>query len=101
MFTVTALTVPGPVVSSVYPNGWCVGMETRDVSIKGSNFTGTPTVSFGSDITINSVTLISSHEIKANIRVEPDAELGNRDVSMTINGVTGVGEDLFYLSTFI
>jgi len=102
MFTVTALEVTGPVVSSVYPNIAIRG-QYGDVSIKGSNFTGTPTVSFGPGIRvdIDSVTLISSHEIKAHISVDLDAEFGYRDVSVTIGGVTGVGEDMFRVDPFI
>lgn len=100
MFTVTALTVTGPVVDSVYPNLSLRG-QTIDVSIKGSNFTGTPIVSFGAGIDVNSVTPISSHEIKVNISVDSDAEFGYRDVSVTIGGVTGVGEDLFRVYQFI
>jgi len=99
LFTVTA-AVPGPVVSSVTPDDGLLG-STFDVSIKGSNFTGTPTVSFGTGIDVNSVTLISTNEIQANISISSGAVLGDRDVSVTIGSVTGVGEDLFYVYTLI
>ena len=99
-FTVTALTTLGPVVDSVTPNYGLIG-QTLTVSIKGSGFTGTPTVSFGSGITINSVTLISSNEIQANISISSGAVLGWRDVSVTIGSLTGVGEDLFDVYTLI
>ena len=99
LFTVTAAT-PGPVVSSVTPKFGLLG-QTEEVSIKGSGFTGTPTVSFGAGITINSVTLISSNEIQATIIISSGAVLGWRDVSVTIGGVTGVGIDLFDVYTLI
>lgn len=99
LFTVTAAT-PGPVVSSVTPKFGLLG-QTEEVSIKGSNFTGTPTVSFGSDIIVNDPTLISSNEIQATIIISSGAVLGWRDVSVTIGGVTGVGIDLFDVYTLI
>jgi len=99
LFTVTAAT-PGPVVSSVTPKFGLLG-QTEEVSIKGSGFTGTPTVSFGSGITVNSPTLISSNEIQATIIISSGAVLGWRDVSVTIGGVTGVGIDLFDVYTLI
>jgi len=103
MFTVIALTTSGPVVSSVNPDGICIGHMPReeDVSIKGNNFTGTPTVSFGPDTEVTNVRLINSHEIIVHIIVSPEAELVYRDVKVTIGGVTGVGEGLFYVYTLI
>jgi hypothetical protein len=101
LFTVTAVTVPGPVVSSVTPS-YGLRDQTLTVSIKGSNFTGTPTdVSFGAGITTNSFTKISLFEIQANISISSEAVLGWRDVSVTIGGVTGVGIDLFDVTAFI
>jgi len=109
MFTVIALTTSGPVVSSVNPNAVCIGhisegpTEKEDVSIKGSNFSETPIpiVSFGPDIVVSNVRRINSNEIKVDISVKPEAELGYRDVSVTIGGVTGVGENLFNVITLI
>jgi len=106
MFTVTALTTLGPVVSSVTPDGICIGHiseppSEEDVSIKGNNFTGTPTVSFGPDTEVNDIRLIDSHEIIVHIIVSPEAEFGYRDVKVTIGGVTGVGEDMFRVYTLI
>jgi len=100
MFTVTALEITGPVVSSVYPNIAIRG-ETFDVSIKGSNFTGTPTVRLGPGVNVTNVRLIDSNEIIVHIIVSLDAEFGYRDVSVTIGGVTGVGEGMFRVDPFI
>ncbi|KUK66366.1 MAG: Uncharacterized protein XD85_0259 [Parcubacteria bacterium 34_609] len=100
LFTVTAAST-APVVSSVNPAFGMIG-QTLSVSIKGSNFNSNPeSISFGSGITVNSFTLISSGEIQANISISSGATLGDRDVSVTIGGLTGVGEDLFNVYTLI
>lgn len=100
-FTVTPVTNPlAPIVASVNPTGWIIG-STINVTIKGSNFSGTPVVSFGSGVNVNSVTLISSSEIKVNITIDSLATLGWRDVSVTVGSLTGVGTKLFEVYTLL
>lgn len=71
-----------PTVVSITPKNGAQG-ETIDVTIKGKNFVGTPTVSLGAGITANSVTFVSDKELTANITIASDAKKGPRSVVVT------------------
>src|SRR5207248_403037 len=61
------------------------GAPFQDVSISGTNFTSAATVSFGSsDVTVSSVTFMSSTWLIADVSVTSSAVLGNRTVSVTV-----------------
>lgn len=76
-----------PALSSVAPTSAQAG-ATENVVITGA-FTsfqqGVSTVSFGSGITVNSVTVSSGTQLTANISVDPNATVGSRDVTVTTN----------------
>jgi len=89
---------PGPpVMLSVSPHIVMKG-KTLDITIKGRNFAGTPTVKFGtgSGITINGTpTRVSSTEIKANITISSSASPGPRNVAVSCGGVEAGGRGSF------
>jgi hypothetical protein len=88
------------VVSSVFPdNGW--QGQTRDVTIRGVNLSETTAVSFGAGITVNTFTVVSSTEIRANISISNTADLGSRDVTVTTPRRTAVGRGLFRVTRLI
>ncbi len=81
---------PIPTISSISP---AAGnrLQTLNVTINGSGFiSGETSVSFGSEITVNSVTVNSSTQIIANITIAATAATGARSVSAT-NGPPGGG----------
>ncbi len=59
------------------------------MTITGTYLTGATAVSFGSGITVNSYTVVSSSQITANITISSSATLGDRDVSVTTPVGTG------------
>jgi hypothetical protein len=62
--------------------------STLDVSLFGGVFLDTPTVDFGPDITVNSVTYVSAQEIVANVTISPTAMAGSRDVRVLNPDIT-------------
>jgi len=84
-----SLTVKKLTVSSVSPDFALPG-ETEDLTITGSNFLSTPTVSFsGSGITVNSVAFLSTSAISANVTLSAGAANGSR--IMTVTNPSGHG----------
>lgn len=72
-----------PTVSSVTPPNGVRG-QTITMSITGSNFfSGSTTVSLGSDITVSSVNVASSTQLQATLVISTQAVLGVRDVVVT------------------
>ncbi|HPE15498.1 MAG TPA: IPT/TIG domain-containing protein [Oscillospiraceae bacterium] len=86
-FTVAAAT---PSVTLVSPTS---GPSTggTDVTITGTNFTGATSVSFGGTAAAN-VVVVDDTTITATT---PEGTAGAADVSVTTEGGTGTGEDLF------
>jgi hypothetical protein len=81
---------PAPTLASISPN---IGnrLQTLNVVFTGTNFiSGVSSVSFGTDITVNSTTVNSATQITATITIGADAALGARNVSVT-NAVPGGG----------
>jgi hypothetical protein len=71
---------PRPTLNALSPQQGSRG-QTLDVQVTGSNFlSGVTTISFGSDIAINSTTISSSTLAIVNITIAPTASLGPRDV---------------------
>jgi hypothetical protein len=74
-----------PTVSSVSPASRARGF-TGNVTVNGTNFNnngGAPNVSFGSGITVNSVTYLNSGQLSVNITVDNEALQGPRNVTVT------------------
>jgi hypothetical protein len=65
------------------------------VTISGANLEGATIVSFGSGITVEGFTVNSSAEITAEIAIDGDATVGNRDVSVTTGWGTATMTDGF------
>ena len=87
------VTFEVPTVGSVDPGSGYRG-QTLDVTITGTNFTGT-TVSFGAGVTTNNFTVDSVTQITANITIAGDTTTGMRDVSVTTAAGTGTLTDGF------
>ncbi|MCD6506085.1 IPT/TIG domain-containing protein [Candidatus Poribacteria bacterium] len=82
-------------VSSISPSSASPG-TTLDVTITGTGFQSNSSASFGSDITVNSISYISSTQIKVNITISPSASQGSRDVSVSNpGGATATLQDGF------
>ena len=75
-------TDPPPVVTSCTPNNGGQG-DSFEVLVKGSDFTATPTASFGAGISINYVTYQNQGRIKVGITISAFATPGLRDVTIT------------------
>ena len=71
-----------PNVTSCSPNNADQG-DTLNVTVSGSDFVATPTADFGSGITINSVTYVTSSSLTVNITVSVAATPGSRNVTIT------------------
>ncbi len=81
--TFTINSPPIPTFAGLAP-GFADRLETLDVVLTGSGFTtGVTTVDFGSDITVNSITIDSPTQITANITIRAAAGLGARLVDIT------------------
>jgi urease gamma subunit len=85
IFTVTA----GPTVASATPNNGNLG-GAENVTIKGNNFVSGATSSFGTGITVNSTTFVSTTELTAKVTIEAGAATGARTVTVT-NPDAGAG----------
>jgi hypothetical protein len=90
---------PPPTVTLTDPDFAAQGATAVDISITGKDFTGATAVDFGSDITVNSHSVDSDTQIKANIAVLATAILGPREVSVTAGGVTGTLPDGFEVTS--
>ena len=75
--------LPAPTVSSVTANTGAQGQTLPSVTIVGTGFVATPTVSFGSGITVNSVTFTNSTHLDVSITIAGGATVGLRDVTVT------------------
>lgn len=85
----TTTVAASPTVASVTPTSAAQG-QTVNVTIAGTNFQSGIIVSFGTGITVNTVTFTSSSLITANITVAAAAATGARNVQVTNpNGTTG------------
>ncbi len=83
---------PIPTVTSSLPNA-ATRLQTLSVQITGTHFLpGKTTVSFGSDIMVNSVSVSSGTQITANITAPATALLGSHNVYIS-NPAPGGGMD--------
>jgi len=77
-----------PAIASISPNKAVQGQKKLSVTITGTYFLGATTVSFGSEVAVDNLT-ISSSKITADISLDSSAVLGARDVSVTTPAGTG------------
>jgi hypothetical protein len=68
--TVNRSTQTDVVVASVSPTSGAQG-TTLSVTVSGANFQPGAIVSFGEDISVNSVTFVNSNQLVANITIDP------------------------------
>jgi len=93
-FTIAVNPSNTPTVTSVTPVSGTQG-QTLDVTIEGTNLTGSTSVGFGSGITVNNFTVNSSTQITATISISSTATTGVRNVSVTTSAGTATGSGLF------
>jgi titin len=92
----TVNTAP-PTITAVSPDSDVQG-QSLNVTITGTYFTDTSSVSFGSGITVNGFNVDSSAQITANITISHSAATGARDVSATTPGGTATKTGGFTIS---
>jgi len=83
-----------PTVTSVNPAQGIQG-HTLNVTITGTKFTGATVLNFGDGITVNSFTVDSDTQIRANITIAADVATGTRNVSVTAPDGVGTLTDGF------
>ncbi len=82
---------PAPTLTSISPTSGARGQTSLSVTLNGTNFLdGVSTVSFGSEITVNSIAVTNASQITANVTIPISASLGSKDVSVT-NAAPGGG----------
>lgn len=103
--TVRAFTVvePAPaiaIVSATEPPRGSAGSTSLTVTITGSDtrFSGGSEVSFGTGVTVKSVTAESATRLRVSLDVAADAPLGYRDVSVSTDDETAVGLSSFQVT---
>jgi hypothetical protein len=82
-----------PVITSIYPSTWEAGQTYTDVTISGVHFGLNPQLGAGSDvqISVNGSPFTDDNTIHATVYVYPEAQTGQREVTVTSQGWSGVG----------
>ncbi len=84
-----------PAISGISPAKGVKGTNFA-VNIAGSGFKAGLTVSFGSNITVDSLTVISPNLLHMYLKIDSLAVIGYRDVTITnVNGTTGTATGAF------
>jgi len=88
----TVAVPPAPTLTSVAPNAAPRGTTTTPnavaVTLTGTNFFGTPTVTVsGGNVTVSGVAVVSPEQVTATFTITHAAALTTRNVSITVNGV--------------
>ena len=93
----SVFTVNAPSFTSVTPNSGAQGAALTGVAIvgTGTHFTGTPTVNFGSNITVSNVAVSDATHLTCNLAISTEATLGARTVEVTTGGETVTGTGVF------
>jgi hypothetical protein len=86
VFTVNA----APTVTSTSPNSRAQGASKQTVLVKGTSFASGASASFGSGVTVESTSVLSSTELSVRLSVEASASTGVRTVTVT-NADGGAG----------
>jgi hypothetical protein len=85
----SGFTVNGaPALTATSPSSGNLG-GTENVTLKGTNFESGASASFGTGITVNSTTFVSTGELTANITIASNATTGARTVTVTNPDTTG------------
>jgi len=82
---ISVLPAP-PNITSVSPNQGIQGQTLSSVTLTGTYLTGTTSVSFGTGITANSLTVNSPTQITVSITINPAAAPGARSITVTTPG---------------
>jgi hypothetical protein len=90
----TILRYSPPVIYTILPNEGYQG-ETLNITVTGNNFSGASALNFGTGISVNSFTVVSSNRIDADITITPGAATGARNVSVTTAGGSFIYTDGF------
>ena len=97
----------GPAVNSTLPTSGDKG-QTLDVHVFGSGFANGASAQWAlhgvvdpSKVRTNSTTVVSSTELVANITISSDAAIAYWDVQVALGGKTGVGTELFEVTTAV
>lgn len=95
-------TVAGvPSLTSASPAYWSAGSGTNVVVLLGTNThwqTGVTTASFGTGITVNSLTAVTATQLQAAITIDPAAAPGSRTVTVTTGAEVVTAANLFSVS---
>src|SRR6059036_969205 len=82
----SALLHPGvPIISGISPKRGTLGTSLT-VTVNGINFEPGATASFGADITVTSMTVVSSTQLSVALAIAATANPGPRDVTVTNPG---------------
>jgi outer membrane protein assembly factor BamB len=86
--TAYQITTPGSPVTTVSPANLGQG-ATETLTLTGSGFSGTPSVFVSStDVTVDSVTVVSPTELSVQVTAESGASAGARDITVIEPGPT-------------
>ena len=80
-------TLRPPEVGSVAPGNGSLG-QGLTVIITGANFSGAPVVSFGADMVVEGITVVSAAQMNVAVHIRCDGTPGIRDVAVTTLGGT-------------
>ncbi len=86
--TVPAAPKP-PLVFAAYPSVGIKGTTGQTVQVAGKDFDATTSLSFGSGVTVNSLTYINANRVDVNLDIAPGAQVGQRSVGVS-NTSTGL-----------
>src|SRR5207253_7714690 len=79
----SALLNPGvPIISGISPKRGTLGTSLT-VTVNGINFEPGATASFGADVTVTSMTVVSSTQLSVALAIAATANPGPRDVTVT------------------
>src|SRR5206468_9220039 len=82
----SALLNPGvPIISGISPKRGTLGTSLT-VTVNGINFEPGATASFGADVTVTSMTVVSSTQLSVALAIAATANPGPRDVTVTNPG---------------
>lgn len=76
-----------PHIDSISPAASAVGHPVT-VTLSGKGFASGASITAGSGVTVNEITVSSSTSMSATFSVASNATAGNRDVTVTVNGKT-------------
>lgn len=100
-FTVlVAAATRAPIINSVSPDSGKQA-KTMEVAIHGAHLSGTTAVSFGSDITVSDLRVVSDNEVRATLRISYQAALGPRTVTVITPSGRATRSDLFSVEVLL